>query len=238
MTKFGIIKSKIERLLMESYTNNTFKKEFNSFKTLVLENKNISKLFYLYDELNSNKGLNESLVNDYILECTKIYENTINKIKKSDLDNLNLWVKGTKTENLYENIDNLFNLDVLNIESRIQSKKIVSESLKKKPVQKKEPLNLPISTMISVANKTINNYIETLNESEKKELIKFLNTDDKQLQPEFESVKELVLKKLETLKESSDSDVLTRINETIEKVKSEKYDKLNYFKLKNLKENL
>jgi hypothetical protein len=62
--KFGILKSKIEKLLAESYTNNTFKKELSNFKKLVLENKNISKVFYLYDELNSNKGLNESMV-DY-----------------------------------------------------------------------------------------------------------------------------------------------------------------------------
>lgn len=238
MVKFGIIKSKVEKLLMESYSNKTFKEELNLFKKIVLENKNISKIFYLYDELNSKKGMNESVINDYINECITLYENTVNKIKPKDLEILKLWVSKTKSENQYENIDNIFSNDVLTIESKIKSKKIISESLKKpKPIEKKS-VNLPISTMINVANKTINNYIESLNESEKKELIKFLNTDDKQLQPEFESIKESVLKKLDILKENSDSDILIRINETIEKVKSEKYDKLNYFKLKNLKENL
>ena len=37
---------------------------------------------------------------------------------------------------------------------------------------------------------------------------------------------------------SLDSSMKTRIDETISKVISEKYDKLTYFKLKNLKENL
>jgi hypothetical protein len=37
---------------------------------------------------------------------------------------------------------------------------------------------------------------------------------------------------------SNDTSMQTRIDETISKVISEKYDKLTYFKLKNLKENL
>ena len=106
--KFGIIKSKIEKLLAESYTTNNFKSEMKTFKMLVLENKNINKLFYLYDELNNNKGISESVVNDYINECITIYENTINKISKKDINTLKLWVSDVKSDNQYENIDNLF----------------------------------------------------------------------------------------------------------------------------------
>ena len=89
MIKFGILKSKIEKVLLESYSNDTFKDELKNFKKLVLENKNISKIFYLYDELSSKKGLKENTVNDYIHECITMYENTINKIKSSELNNLN-----------------------------------------------------------------------------------------------------------------------------------------------------
>lgn len=238
MVKFGVLKSKIEKVLLESYSNNTFKEELKNFKTNVLDKKNIAKIFYLYDELNSKKGLNESVVNDYINECIVIYENTINKIKPSELQVLRSWVARIDTGNEYENIDNLFSTDVLTIESRIKSKKLISESLKKiKPIEK-EIVKLPMSTMISVANKTIQNYMESLNESEKKELVKFLNSDDNELKTNFNSLKENVLTKLETLKEGSDSETIGRINETIEKVSSEKYDKLTYFKLKGLKEKL
>lgn len=238
MVKFGVLKSKIEKVLLESYSNNTFKEELKNFKTNVLDKKNIAKIFYLYDELNSKKGLNESVVNDYINECIVIYENTINKIKPSELQVLRSWVARIDTGNEYENIDNLFSTDVLTIESRIKSKKLISESLKKiKPIEK-EIVKLPMSTMISVANKTIQNYMESLNESEKKELVKFLNSDDNELKTNFNSLKENVLTKLETLKEDSDSETIGRINETIEKVSSEKYDKLTYFKLKGLKEKL
>lgn len=236
--KFGILKSKIEKVLLESYSNDTFKNELKNFKTNVLEKKNIAKVFYLYDELNSRKGLNESIARDYINECITIYENSINKIKPSDLQSLKSWVNGVKAENQYENIDNLFSTDVLTIESRIQSKKVILESLKRPRPIEKEIVKLPMSTMISVANKTIQNYMESLNESEKKELIKFLNSDDTELKTNFDSLKESVLGKLETLKEGSDSETLNRINETISKVSVEKYDKLTYFKLKGLKENL
>ncbi len=73
----------------------------------------------------------------------------------------------------------------------------------------------------------------------KKELIKFLNTDEKELEVKFETLKENVVKKLNVIKESeNDSEVITKIDETIKTVNSEKYDKLNYFKLSDLNDNL
>jgi succinate dehydrogenase flavin-adding protein (antitoxin of CptAB toxin-antitoxin module) len=144
-----------------------------------------------------------------------------------------------KCNNIYEHIDNVFNLDVLNIESNINAKKVVVESLKKAPVKKQEPVNIPISTMVKVANKTITNYVENLNESEKQELTKLLKEDDKELKQKFQFLKESLLTKLENMKSSeSDVTIQSRINETLTKVSSEKYDKLTYFKLKNLNENL
>jgi rubrerythrin len=237
--KFGIIKSKIEKVLLESYANNTFKDVVKTFNYIVLDNKNLSKMYYLYEELNSNKGLNETVAKDYINESIKIYENTLNKITESDLRKLNIWLSDVKCNNIYEHIDNVFNLDVLNIESNINAKKVVVESLKKAPVKKQEPVNIPISTMVKVANKTITNYVENLNESEKQELTKLLKEDDKELKQKFQFLKESLLTKLENMKSSeSDVTIQSRINETLTKVSSEKYDKLTYFKLKNLNENL
>ena len=194
---------------------------------------------YLYDELNSNKGLNESVVDDYINECITVYENVINKITTKELVKLNEWVKNVKSENEYTNIDNLFSNDVLTIESRILGKKQLKESLKRKPSNKKEVLNLPLSAMVNVANKTITNFIENLTESEKNELIGYLKSDDKELEVKFNDLRESVKSKLSVMKEQSeDSQTKTRIDETLEKVQNEKYDKFTYFKLKNLNDNL
>lgn len=239
--KFGILKSKIENVLLESYKNNTFKNELKTFKKLVIENKNVAKIFYLYDELSSPKGLNESYVNEFINESVKLYEKSISKITKSELKELNEWVKNSTVENSYSKIDDLFTSDVLTIESRIKSKKLISETLRKLPITTTttKSIELPLSTMVSVANKTIKNYIDGLNESDKKELISLLSEDDSTLTEKYNTLKENVVEKLNNMKESSDDNsVKSRIDETLSKVLSEKFDKLSYFKLKGLNENL
>ena len=83
--KFGLLKSKIENCLVEAYANDTLKRNLFVFDQLVAKNKNINKLYYLYDELSSNKGLNESVASDFVNQSITIYENTINKISKSEL---------------------------------------------------------------------------------------------------------------------------------------------------------
>jgi hypothetical protein len=237
--KFGILKSKIENVLLESYKNGTFKEELKNFDKYILKNKNVSKLFYLYDDLSSNKGLNESVVDDYINESIKLFENTFNKIDPSEMRKLSEWVKNSKSNNQYETIDSLFSTGVLTIESRIKSKKLISESLSKSPVKEKEVVNVPISSMLSMANKTISKHIEGLNESEKKELNQLLSVDDTELEPKYSTIKESVVERLNTMyNQNHDRSTRQAINETIEKLSIEKYDKLNYYKLKSLYENL
>jgi hypothetical protein len=239
MMNFGIIKSRIEHTLLESYRKGTFKEDMKNFKKLVLENKNISKLYYLYDDLSSNKGLHNEIVNDYINESITIYENTLNKITGNEINKIISWVGSPKIDNNYEVIDNLFSTNILAIENRIQSKKVISETLKKKPNVVKESVNIPLSTMVNVANKTITNYIDSLTESEKSELTKLLSENDDKLEGEFNTIKESVVSKLTEMRDSeSDKSTQSRIEETLNKVISEKYDKLSYFKLKNLNENI
>lgn len=239
MTNFGILKSRIDNTLLESYGKGTFKEELKNFKKYVLENKNISKLYYLYDDLSSNKGMDNSLVFDYINECITVYENTINKTTESDFNKIKNWVKNIVVENQYKNIDNLFSNNVLMIESRLESRRLISESLKKKPVTKSDTPLIPISSMVNLANKTISNYIDSLNESDKKELLKVLSEDDSLYEKEFDTLKENVVNKLTNLKnDTTDKSTKTKIDETLTKVVSEKYDKLSYFKLKSLNENI
>jgi hypothetical protein len=237
--KFGLLKSKIENVLLESYKKNTFKEEMKIFKKLVIENKNISKLLFLYDELSSPKGLEESIASEFMLESIIRYENLINKIEPKKLNELQSWVSKVTCENKYNDIDNLFSQEVVDFDIRLKSKKTIKEGLKSIPTTKKSEIKLPLSTMVNVANRTISNYIETLEESDKKELINLLSSDIADLEKEFEQIKEDVVKKLTTLKESvEDDETKTKVDETLEKINSEKFDKLSYFKLKNLKETL
>lgn len=236
--KFGLLKSKIEKNLIESYNKKHFKDEMKVFKTLVLENKNLKKLFFIYDELTSNKGYTKDVADQYINECITIYENVINKIQSKELNLLNMWVEDVVTENNYEHIDNLFYSSILTLETKIQSKKIISEGLTKPVKEEKETINIPLNAMIKIANQTIEKHLSELSESDKEQLMNLLKEDDKNLSDEFESLKSEVITKLETIKEESDSETSNKINESIQKIYSEKYDKLTYFKLKNLKESL
>lgn len=237
--KFGLLKSKIDYVLSESFKNDIhFKEEMKLFKKNVLENKNIGKLFYLYDELSTKRNVNKNIVNDYINESIIIYENTINKIKHSDIKKLNEWLTDVEVENQYEQLDNIFSSDILTLESKIQNKKLLTESLTRTENNNKEVINIPISSMLKMANKTISNYIDNLNESDKKELFKLLSEDDKELQSKFEVMKEEVIKKLVNHQEQSDSETSSRIEETITRIKNEKFDKLSFYKLKSLKESI
>jgi hypothetical protein len=160
---FGEIKSKIETYLVESYKENRFKSSLFVFEELVLKNKNISKIFFLYDELKDQKGLNESVANEFIHESITAYENLINKVKPVHIQELNAWVGHVVCENKYQEIDNLFSTNVLTLENKIKSKKVILENLKTKKEDQKEIIKVPLKSMVNVANKTIDKYIAIFN---------------------------------------------------------------------------
>ena len=238
MVKFGILKTKIETLLLESYSNNTFKNEIKTFNKLVLSNKNISKLFYLYDELNSNKGLSESIAKEFVFESITLYENLINKVQNKDIKLIMDWVSKTKVYNQYEHIDNLLGRsdDVLNLENKIKNKKIIVENLQKEPYcENNTNINIPINSMLNIANKSYSEYISNLTESEQKEVIGLLKMDESTLERTFNELRDDAIVKLTLLTvNEGDESVRNTINETIDNIKIKTPDRLELFKLQSL----
>lgn len=238
MVKFGILKTKIETLLLESYSNNTFKNEIKTFNKLVLSNKNISKLFYLYDELNSNKGLSESIAKEFVFESITLYENLINKVQNKDIKLIMDWVSKTKTNNQYEHIDNLLGRsdDVLNLENKIKNKKIIVENLQKEPYcENNTNINIPINSMLNIANKTYSEYINNLTESEQKEVIGLLRMDESTLERTFNELRDDAIVRLTILTvNEGDESVRNTINETIDNIKIKTPDRLELVKLRSL----
>jgi hypothetical protein len=236
--KFGTIKSKIEKILTESYLDETFKDQMFVFDQLVLKNKNIKKLYFLYDELSSNKGLEKNLAENFINECTIVFENTVNKITKNQLKDLELWTSGVKVKNNYEDIDNLFTSNVALLENKLKSKNLISENLQKKSEENLE-INTTLDNLVDVGNKTINDYLSNLSESEKLKIKNILKESDEKLKLKFDLLKETIVEKLTDVKENeNDKEVLEKINLTITKVQNENFDKLNYLKLKDLEKGL
>ena len=233
--KFGIIKSKIDKILLESFSNkNEFKSELKNFQNTILENKNLTKLFWIYDELKNKSNIDSTIVNDYVNETINQYKNIVSKINPKKLRKLELWVEGVDVENEYTDIDNLFSDSVLTIEQKINSRKKITESLKRKVKKEKESINLPISTMVNIANKTIKNYVQQLDENTKGKLLRFLSSDISEMESKYKVVKESVLNKLSNIKQNSEEEVVTKIDETISKITNEKFDKLNLFRLEEL----
>lgn len=244
MNSFGKIKSKIEKLLEKSYGTDNFKTYLKGFKKYVLNKKNISEMYFLYDELSSNKGLNESIVDDYISESFDYLKKLIDK-NQSDIETLDKWVNDLlkeDIENSYSDIDKqLYTKNVVkNLESLIESKNRIRKVLLSER-KKTDTLsfNIPISSMLQIATKTFNKEFSNLNEEEKKELKYFTSLKHKDLSKEIEETKKVVLEKLSlNLNESTDKDLNDKLNETIERINKTETNLISLYKLKQLEKGL
>jgi hypothetical protein len=229
---FGQIKSIIEKNLIESYSNESdFKKSLKEFKHNILSNKNISKIYDLYDQLSSPQGLSQTDAQDFINEGVNIIRKLLESVK--------LPKSISEVENKYSDIDTLVYLTKTEIKERISSRKKIAETLMSQKTLTEKAINVPIKTMVSVANQTLNNYIQTLDETSRKQFFQLISEDSKDLESKFELIKENTINKLSVILENEkEFELKVKISETIEKIKTEKFDQLNFLKLKSLEESI
>ena len=98
---FGEIKSIIENNLLKSYNNKQeFKKSLKEFKQDVLNNKNMSRLYSLYDQLTTPQGLTETEAKDFLEEGINLIQKLTPTIKTTRISAKNV-------SNQYINIDSL-----------------------------------------------------------------------------------------------------------------------------------
>jgi hypothetical protein len=231
---FGEIKSIIENNLLKSYNNKQeFKKSLKEFKQNVLNNKNMSRLYSLYDQLTTPQGLTETEAKDFLEEGINLIQKLTPTIKTTRISSKNV-------SNQYINIDSLVYVNKLDLMERVQSKKnLIKILVSSKPEPIKESINLPLKSMINIANQTMNGYIENLDESAKKEFIQLMSEDTTLLKRKFKTLQKNTIVKLTNLLENEkESEIKTKLSETIDKLKVETFDQLNFFKLKNLDESI
>jgi hypothetical protein len=230
---FGTIKSIIENNLLESYKNEKeFKKSLREFKHNVLSDKSMSKAYALYDQLSSAQGLTEEIAKEYLEEGVNLLQKIIPSIRmpKTLSENVN---------NKYSDIDTLVYTNKLNLLERVNAKKKIVSVLTSKNDTVKESINIPVKSMVSIANQTLRNYIDTLDESSKKEFLQIISEDTKTLETKFETIRESAIKKLQTiLDKEQEFELKTKLSETIDKLKIEKFDQMNFIRLKNLEESI
>jgi len=225
---FGEIKSIIETNLVQSYKNEgEFKKLLKEFRHYVLTDKKISKLYALYDQLSSPQGLNEEEAKEYLSEGISLIQQILPEIKLPRTQG--------KTENYYKTIDALVYNRSVDIKERVESKKQVIKTLMEQNIKNSEFVNLPIESMVKVANSTINSYLNKLDEGSKKEVLSLLSDDTNVLKENFNTTRKEALSKLNTiLSTESDFETKTKISETIERIETTEFDHLNFLKLKSL----
>jgi len=226
---FGKFKSFVENKLIDSYDNeNDFKKNLREFRHNVLNDKTVSKIYSVYDQLSSPQGLNEKDAKEFLEEGVDLLRRILPNVKLPK--NLN-----ESLSNNYEDIDVLVYNNRVNLYERLECRKNILNVLTQPKKGQKETINIPIKSMVNVANQTLRSYVDTLDEAAKKEFFQIINEDSKILQDKFESIKEEAVLKLNTLLEKEEElETRTKISETINRIKEEKFDQLNFVRIKNL----
>jgi len=245
MATFGEIKTKIEETFINLYGKEEFKYFSNQFKTIVLENKDIAELYYIYDDLTENKGMSVDLVNEYLNESLE-YSQILVENNKNLLKKVSSWINTLdlheNPKNKYESIDNIiYNNSIKNLESILESKKEISKILTTKKTNSvaNESINLPLDTMLKVANSKLNQKISNLSENEKKDLKEIVSLSKDELELRMERLKESIVESLKMkLNESNEKDLNNTIEKTVSKIQNSPVDFYNYYKLKQLQEGL
>jgi hypothetical protein len=229
---FGQIKSIIEKNLVESYKDtSTFKKTLKEFKHNILTNKSFSKIYSIYDDLSSPQNLTETEAKEFLEEAVNVVRHLLEKTT--------LPKNGEQSSNIYEDIDNVVYFNKVDIKERLNSKKNIISKLMESKGQTNESVKIPLKSMVSIANQTISKYVENLDEASRKEIFHILAKSSSDLENEFGNLKESAVNKLKVLSsKENDVDLKSKIGETISKIEAEKYDQINYVRLKKLEESI
>lgn len=230
---FGKIKSIIENNLLESYKNEqNFKKTLREFKHNVLNNKSFSKAYALYDQLSTPQGLSETEAKEFLDEGIFLLQRIVPTIKLPKAINESI-------ENKYADIDSLVYTKKVDLSERLISKKNILRTLSSNKQKLDEHINIPVSSMVKIANQTLRNYIEVMDEDSKKQFFQIVSEDNQILESKFEELKSSAISKLQNILErENEGEIKSTINETIDKLKKEKFDQINFIKLKKLENSI
>ena len=243
MKKFGQFKSNLDQLMVQSYGKDNFKTVMKEFKKNILSNKTISEMYFIYNDLSSEKGINKEIASEYVNESFEKLSNLISSNQKK-IDELYQWVKTNldgDVENEYSRIDFVvYENKITNLERILETKKEIKNLLattKKEKVQ--ESVNIPLSSMLKIVTNTFNNEYSNISEEDKKELKSLLSLNKKQISEEIKSVKENVITKLtDKINESDDIELKEKIGNTIQRIQESESDLVSLYKLKQLEQGL
>jgi hypothetical protein len=160
------------------------------------------------------------------------------------LNKLSNWINSIILEhsNDYTDIDNtIYKKSIKDLSTVLESKTKIKSKLISEEINSKleESVNLPISTMIKVADENIKMELKNISESERKIIQELSSMSEDEVKLEMDNLKENVISNLKSsLNESKDSDLTATIENTIKKIVDSPYDRYNLYKLRNLNKGL
>lgn len=244
MNKFGQIKSKLLSKLTESYKKED-KNEMKNILSFLKENKEITELYLLYENIENKYFQDKEIANYYVEELSKSLKGK-SKSLSDKLKKLNESIGNVETKYLsvYDHIDSLLEEDnLLNIETKVVSKKeLVNYLTTKKEVNESKETSYSENEKLLhsvLANNFNVLYSNTLNEEQKNELKNIISLNDEEVQVKTKELKENILNKVKNLiSESSDDDLKNKLNKVVDEVNSTTPSKYNFYKLKELENGL
>ena len=241
---FGKTKNRIDSILVNTFSQKSkFKKAFHTLMESLKDNSTNREFFVLYSQM-ENKSFNSYKdAEDYLNESIKTLKSKKNKV---NLKKINNSIKkyssyiGKKSNRLYESMDTLiFNENVLDIEKRIEAKKLVLKNLQTKKSKPISENKVPTSLLINLSTKNFNQKYENLTENDKVKFKTLMNKDMDKLEKEINGLVEEVSGKLDKLiSESTDTKLLNKLEETKKKIQETKKNKVSFYKIKELNKTL
>lgn len=244
MNKFGTLKTKILTKLSDSYSKEN-KGEIKDILVAIKENKEFKEMYLFYEEIENKFFDDREIAKLYIEEVNQILKNKSKEISKiCDSIDKKIGSIEINVNEIYSNLDQLSEDDNLNnIDKKvIAKKKLVEHLLSKKETTISQPKtyiqneNLLLTVLTHGFNSL---YSNTMNESEKNELIDILSISNDDLITKTTELKENIVNKVGSLlSESNDTDLITKLTNVKDEVLSMTLSKYNYYKLLQLKNGL
>jgi hypothetical protein len=245
MNNFGKLKDKILKKLTESYSNND-KGEIKKILNLMKKDKEFKELYLFYEGIEKLELVYSGSAELYVESIEKILPEK-NELIKETYKKISSLVSDVEVENneLYESIDvltektNLNNIDKKVIAKRKLIEHIGKEKTNNNVVESKVYSENEKLLMSVLSNNFNVLYSNTLNESDKEKLKEILSISNDELTVKVNELKESIFNDVEKiLTESSDKDLITKLDSVKNEVKVMEVNKYNYYRMLQLKDGL
>ncbi len=244
MSKFGVLKTKLLKKLTESYSSQN-KSEMKGILKMIKENKDFKELYLFYEEIENKYFDDKDTARLYVEELNNILKSKSKNIASfcNELDGKLLDIEINENE-IYSSLDVLLEDDNLsNIDKKVLSKKKLVDHLTSKKQTNESMIQDVVMNESLLHAVLVNNfnvlYSNNLNEEQKQELSQILSMNQDDLDSNMKELRESVLEKVsKILSENSDQELTKKLTQVQEEVDKMTVDKINYYKLKELKNGL